>query len=80
MPYPATPKYRRYPVGGFLVAGQGQKKFRNPRTVTAFRRIGLSEQAGTGIRVIFGTGNSVPIPRSHIPQPSDQPRGRESRS
>lgn len=31
----------------------GEKKVRNPRIVAAFRRIGLSEQAGTGIRSIF---------------------------
>ena len=33
----------------------GERDVRNPRIVAAFRRIGLSEQAGTGIRVIFGT-------------------------
>ena len=33
----------------------GEKEVRNPRIVAAFRRIGLSEQAGTGIRAIFGT-------------------------
>ena len=32
----------------------GEKEIRNPRIVNAFRRIGLSEQAGTGIRAIFG--------------------------
>ena len=32
----------------------GEKEVRNPRIVAAFRRIGLSEQAGTGIRAIFG--------------------------
>ena len=31
----------------------GEKEVRNPRIVAAFRRIGLSEQAGTGIRSIF---------------------------
>ena len=31
----------------------GEKEVRNPRIVAAFRRIGLSEQAGTGIRAIF---------------------------
>ena len=31
----------------------GEKEVRNPRIVDAFRRIGLSEQAGTGIRAIF---------------------------
>ncbi len=32
----------------------GEKEVRNPRIVAAFRRIGLSEQAGTGIRAIVG--------------------------
>ncbi len=32
----------------------GEKEVRNPRIVATFRRIGLSEQAGTGIRAIFG--------------------------
>ena len=32
----------------------GEKEVRNPRIVAAFRRIGLSEQAGTGMRAIFG--------------------------
>jgi ATP-dependent DNA helicase RecG len=31
----------------------GEKEVRNPRIVAAFRRIGLSEQAGTGVRSIF---------------------------
>ena len=32
----------------------GEKEVRNPRIVAALRRIGLSEQAGTGMRAIFG--------------------------
>ena len=31
----------------------GEREVRNPRIVGAFRRIGLSEQAGTGMRAIF---------------------------
>lgn len=31
----------------------GERENRNPRIIAAFRRIGLSEQAGTGIRAIF---------------------------
>ena len=31
----------------------GEREVRNPRIVAAFRRIGLSEEAGTGMRVIF---------------------------
>ena len=42
----------------------GEKEVRNPRIVAAFRRIGLSEQAGTGVRSIFhnwqGLGNVPP--------------------
>ena len=32
----------------------GEREVRNPRIVAAFRRIGLSEQAGTGMRAIYG--------------------------
>ena len=32
-----------------------EREVRNPRIVAAFRRVGLSEQAGTGIRAIFNT-------------------------
>jgi ATP-dependent DNA helicase RecG len=43
----------------------GTKEVRNPSIVNAFRRIGLSDQAGTGIRSIFqswgGLGNIPPI-------------------
>jgi len=31
-----------------------EKEVRNPAVVAAFRRIGLSDQAGTGVRSIFG--------------------------
>lgn len=31
----------------------GERETRNPRIIAAFRRVGLSEQAGTGIREIF---------------------------
>ena len=31
----------------------GEREVRNPRIVAAFRRIGLSEEAGTGMRAIF---------------------------
>ncbi len=33
----------------------GERQVRNPRIIAAFRRIGLSEQAGTGIREIYAT-------------------------
>ena len=36
--------------------GAWRQGVRNPTIVAAFRRIGLSDQAGTGIRAIFGTG------------------------
>ncbi len=43
----------------------GTKEVRNPTIVNAFRRIGLSDQAGTGIRSIFQSwnylGNTPPI-------------------
>lgn len=42
----------------------GAKELRNPNIVAAFRRIGLSDQAGTGIRAIFRNwrqlGNVLP--------------------
>lgn len=39
------------------------KAVRNPRIVTAFRRIGLSEQAGSGLRAIFGNQRQL----GHVP-------------
>jgi ATP-dependent DNA helicase RecG len=46
----------------------GEKEVRNPRIVAAFRRIGLSEQAGTGVRSIFhdwqGLGHVPPVIRN----------------
>jgi ATP-dependent DNA helicase RecG len=45
-----------------------EKDVRNPRIVAAFRRIGLSEQAGTGVRSIFNSwrqlGRVPPIIRN----------------
>ena len=41
----------------------GERDVRNPRIVGAFRRIGLSEQAGTGIRAIFGNWQRL----GHVP-------------
>ena len=41
----------------------GEKEVRNPRIVAAFRRIGLSEQAGTGIRSIFSNWQQL----GHVP-------------
>ena len=41
----------------------GDKEVRNPRIVDAFRRIGLSEQAGTGIRAIFSNWRQL----GHVP-------------
>ena len=37
----------------------GEKEVRNPKIVEAFRRIGLSERAGTGVRTIFGSWQSL---------------------
>ena len=41
----------------------GERDARNPRIVAAFRRIGLSDQAGTGIHAIFGTWRRL----GHVP-------------
>jgi ATP-dependent DNA helicase RecG len=41
----------------------GEKEVRNPRIVAAFRRIGLSEQAGTGVRSIFSNWQQL----GHVP-------------
>jgi ATP-dependent DNA helicase RecG len=41
----------------------GEKEVRNPRIVNAFRRIGLSEQAGTGVRAIFRSWQQL----GHVP-------------
>ncbi|MCZ7665641.1 MAG: putative DNA binding domain-containing protein [Thermoleophilia bacterium] len=41
----------------------GEKEVRNPRIVAAFRRIGLSEQAGTGVRTIFNNWRGL----GHVP-------------
>ena len=41
----------------------GEKEVRNPKIVAAFRRIGLSEQAGTGLRTIFGNQRQL----GHVP-------------
>ncbi len=41
----------------------GEKEVRNPRIVAAFRRIGLSEQAGTGVRSIFHNWQGL----GHVP-------------
>ena len=41
----------------------GEKEVRNPRIVSAFRRIGLSEQAGTGVRSIFSNWQQL----GHVP-------------
>jgi ATP-dependent DNA helicase RecG len=38
---------------------QGAKQLRNPAIMTAFRRIGLSDQAGTGVRSIYKNWRSL---------------------
>ena len=44
-----------------------EKEVRNPAIVAAFRRIGLSEQAGTGVRAIFRDWQRLGyVPRSSI--------------
>ena len=49
------------------------KEVRNPAIVAAFRRIGLSEQAGTGVRAIFRNWRSL----GHVPPvvQNDKARG-----
>ena len=51
----------------------GDKEVRNPKVVAAFRRIGLSEQAGTGIRAIFGNWRQL----GHVPPIIDNDRTRK---
>ena len=41
----------------------GAKELRNPNLVSAFRRIGLSDQAGTGIRAIYSNWRQL----GHVP-------------
>ena len=47
----------------------GAKELRNPNIVSAFRRIGLSDQAGTGIRAIYSNwrklGHVPPLVHNH---------------
>ena len=51
----------------------GGKELRNPRIVTALRLIGLSEQAGTGIRAIFDNWRKL----GRIPPKISSDRGRK---
>ena len=51
-----------------------EKEVRNPRIVAAFRRIGLSEQAGTGIRAIFGNWQRL----GRVPPVIDNDRARKA--
>ena len=52
----------------------GEREVRNPRIVGAFRRIGLSEQAGTGIRAIFSNWQRL----GHIPPIVDNDKTRKA--
>ncbi len=52
----------------------GEKEVRNPRIVAALRRIGLSEQAGTGIRAIFGIWRRL----GHVPPIIDNDKTRKA--
>ena len=52
----------------------GEREVRNPRIVAAFRRIGLSEQAGTGIRAIFGIWRRL----GHVPPIIDNDKTRKA--
>ena len=52
----------------------GDREVRNPRIVGAFRRIGLSEQAGTGMRAIFGNSRQL----GRVPPLVDNDRARKA--
>ncbi len=52
----------------------GEREVRNQRIVGAFRRIGLSEQAGTGIRAIFGNWRQL----GHVPPIIDNDKVRKA--
>ena len=52
----------------------GEKEIRNPKIVAAFRRIGLSEQAGTGLRAILGNWRRL----GHVPPIIDSDRARKA--
>ena len=66
------------PGDGFASADElldpGDKEIRNPKIVDTFRRIGLSEQAGTGIRAIFNNWRQL----GHVPPIIDNDRTRKS--
>ena len=51
-----------------------EKEVRNPAIVSAFRRIGLSDQAGTGIRTIFSNWHEL----GHIPPEINNNKTRKS--
>ena len=52
----------------------GEREVRNPRIVAAFRRIGLSEQAGTGMRAIFRNWQQL----GRVPPIIDNDRARKA--
>lgn len=66
------------PGDAFATAGELldpiAKHLRNPAIVTAFRRIGLSEQAGTGMRAIFRNWQSL----GHVPPVVDNDKARKA--
>lgn len=51
-----------------------EKEVRNPSVVAAFRRIGLSEQAGTGIRAVFRNWRSL----GYVPPAIDNDKPKKS--
>ena len=51
----------------------GEKEVRNPRIVTAFRRIGLSENAGWGLRDVFRNWQQL----GHVPPTIRNVKGRK---
>ena len=66
------------PGDAFAIAEElldpAEKEVRNPAIVAAFRRIGLSEQAGTGVRAIFRHWQRL----GHVPPVIDNDRARKT--
>ena len=52
----------------------GDKEVRNPKIVGAFRRIGLSDQAGTGVAAIFASWRRL----GYLPPEIDNDKAQKS--
>lgn len=62
-----------FAVGADLLE-PGVKEVRNPRVVTSFRRIGLSENAGWGLRDVFRNWQQM----GHVPPEINNDKGRKA--